>query len=183
MDEPRVELRGKRDPSLPKIETSGEKATYSWDNPAERQMRKYGVDFRPPWVAESWNWVMDNSQVGSDRQWLPGGEKLEYRRHALLLEYLPDARSMNTQSITRDLAFQALAGAQAIQKALVMHHDLSSHNLLLTSNGKAIWVDFDRATVLDSVPKMALVDFKRDLIEIYEILFRVLNEVSLECST
>lgn len=146
-------------------------------------MRKYGVDFRPPSVAESWNWVMDNSQFGSDGQYLPGGENLEYRRHALLLEYLPDATSMNPESLTRDLALQALAGAQAIQKALVMHHDfLSNHNLLLTNNGKAIWVDFDRADVYDSTPEMAIVDFKRYLIQVYGMLFRVLNQVSLECS-
>ena len=163
-----------RDPSLPARAnpTSGRKATYSWENPAEKQMRDFGVDFRPPCCEASWSWVMDNSQFGSDGQWLPDGKNLHNERRALLLEYLPSARSIDTvANITRQLALRGLAGAQSIQKALVSHGDQSKHNLLVTEKGRVVWVDFDRAEVLNRMTEDSLVAFKRDLIEVYNMLF------------
>ena len=69
-------------------------------------MRDQGTDFRPPSIDESWFWVMDTSKFGSGGQWLPSGGGLLYQRHALLLEYLPDARSMDPHITTRKFALQ-----------------------------------------------------------------------------
>ena len=80
---------GDRDASLPaRTGTWETKATYSWANPTEKQMREYGVDFRPPSLDESWFWIMNNSQFGSDEELLPSGKNLRHERHAVLLEYL-----------------------------------------------------------------------------------------------
>ena len=160
------------DASLPtRVKTPGTRATYSWAVLAEKQMREYGVDFRPPSVDESWSWVMDNSQFGSDGQWLPIGEGLRHERHALLLEYLPNARKLESQSIPRNLALQALAGAQIIQKALVRHENQNRHHVLVTKDSTVVWVDFDRALVLDVITEDDLVRFKKDLIEVHEMFF------------
>jgi hypothetical protein len=82
-----------RDPSLPeRMNNPNVEATYSWDSPAEKRMREYGVDLCPPSDPESWSWTMDNSQFGSDCQWLPSAEDLPHQRRCLLLEYLRNAR-------------------------------------------------------------------------------------------
>jgi hypothetical protein len=78
-------------------------------------MRKYRIDLRPPYLHESWSWVLDNSQFGSDGHWLPSGENLREERQALLLEYLPNVRRIDLATIDRDFALQTLAGAQSIQ--------------------------------------------------------------------
>jgi hypothetical protein len=44
-------------------------------------------------------------------------------------------------------------------------------NLLMTGKGRVVWVDFDRADVLDEVNDEALFCFKRDLINVHEMLF------------
>lgn len=161
-----------RDPCLPaRLESMDSRATYSWTNPFEKSMREQGVDFRPPSVGKSWFWTMDNSQFGSDAQWMPKGDQLSEQRDALLLEYLPDARRMDSPIVTKKLAFQAFAGALAIQKALVRHGDQFEHNLLVTRDGRAVWVDFDRAEVFDSMNDAVLLIFKQDLIRIHRMLF------------
>lgn len=86
-------------------------------------MREIEINLRPPSVDKSWSWVMDNSRLGSDDKWLPSGEGIRQERHALLLKYLLDVRTLESQSITRILALQALAGAQIIQKAFVRYRD------------------------------------------------------------
>lgn len=173
--------KGERDPSLPlRTDSPNKKAIYSWDNLSEKRMMEYGVDFRPPSVDKSWFWVMDNSQFGSEGQWLPSGEGLSYQRHALLLEYLPRARRMDSHVTTKKLALQALAGAQSIQKALVVHGDQSRHNLLVTKDDRVVWVDFDRAIVLDKVNANVLVGFKRDLINVHDMLFSSFYKVGPE---
>jgi thiamine kinase-like enzyme len=146
------------------------KATHSWDNLAEKEMREYGVDFRPPSDPESWFWRMDNAQFGSDGQWLPNAENLPRQRGCLFLEYLPNARRI-TSEINRKLALEVLAGAQSIPEALVVHGDQQKHNLLITGRGRVVWVDFDRADVMDEVNDEALFWFKRDLINVHEMLF------------
>ena len=160
-EEHRVHARAERDPSLPTMTTlfNKTKATYSWDNPAEKKMRQQGVDFRPPSVDQSWSWVLNTSQFGSDGQWLP------------------DARKLSSDVTTVKLARQILAGFHAIQKALVMHRDHSRHNLLVTKEGRLVWVDFDRARVLAKLAGHALADLKMDLIEVHGLLFGSFYEV------
>lgn len=152
-----------RDQSLPTL-----RATYCWDNPADNMMKKYGVDFRCP--HESWYWVLDNSQFGSDGQWLPTGDNLSHKRKALLLEYLPDAKRWDSTEYSEELAIRALAGAQIIQHALVRHGDQEERNLLVTGN-RTVWIDFDIADVLDKMTDESLIRFKKDLIEVYLMLF------------
>lgn len=168
----RCVIVGDRDESLPTRAGPGNiRATYSWANPEEKQMREYGVDFRPPSVDKSWFWVMNNAQFGSDGKNLPSGEGLCHERRALFLEYLPDVTRVESVKITRKLALQALGGAQLIQKALVNHRDQAKRNLLFTNKGRAVWVDFDRAEVLNEMTEDDLVRFKRDLINVHEMLF------------
>jgi hypothetical protein len=175
----RAEGGFERDPSLPvKVEpSSGAKPTYSWNEPAAKKMMKQGADFRPPLDYNSWNWVMDNSIFGKEGQWLPTGKNLEHERRALLLEYLPGARNLHIQDTTRELALHALAGAQTIQRALIRHGDYSRRNLLATQKGRVVWVDFDRAIVLDRVDEDDLLWFKRELINVHELLFAKFYEV------
>lgn len=148
----------------------GVEATYSWANATEKQIREHGVDFRPPSIDKSWSWIMDNSQFGSDGQWLPSGENLRHDRHALLLEYLPNARTTESQIISRNLALKALGGARTIQKALLRHGDQSRNNVLVTKDSRVVWVDFDRAQVFDRITEDVLVKFKKDLINVHGIL-------------
>jgi hypothetical protein len=89
----------------------------------------------------------------------------------LLLGYLPNARRIDAEIITRKLALQALAGAQTIQKALLRQGDQFKHNLLVTQDNKAFWVDFDRAEVVDELDEGILIGFKKDIIEIHRMLF------------
>jgi thiamine kinase-like enzyme len=114
-------------------------------------MREYGADLRHPYINESWSWVLDNSQFGSDGHWLPSGENLRDERQALLLEYLPNRRRTDLISIDRELALQALAGAQSIQQALVRHGDQVKRNLLVKEEGRVVWIDFDRSQVRDKM--------------------------------
>ena len=132
---------------------------------------EYGVDFRPPCIYESWSWVFENSQFGSEGQWLPSGENLREQRSALLLEYLPSARRIDSITMSRKLALQALAGAQSIQQALVRHGDQLERNLLVTEDGRAVWIDFDRSQVLYKMTDDLLMRFKKDMIELYNMLF------------
>lgn len=145
--------------------------TYSWDNPSERSMVEHGVDFRPPSFKQSWSWILDRSQFGSDGQFLPSGENLTSHRFALLFEYLPDAKPLSSESITKSLALEALSGFHAIQKAMIIHGDHQLRNLLVTKEGRAVWIDFDRAMVLDSLNECALYRFRKDLIDLHRTLF------------
>lgn len=49
--------------------------------------------------------------------------------------------------------------------------DQQKHNLLVTGKGRVVWVDFDRAGVLDEVNHEAFFCLKRDLINVHEMLF------------
>lgn len=79
-------------------------------------MRDMLVDFRPPTLEESWNWTMDLAPFESDASGIPDGSDLQYRRGALLLEYLPGAKWTEDELVTRELAVEALSGMQEIQK-------------------------------------------------------------------
>jgi hypothetical protein len=82
--------------------------------------------------------VFDNSQFGSEGQWLPSGENLCDERYALLLEYLPNARRIDSVTVNRELARKALAGAKSIQQALVRHRDQVKRNLLVAEKGRVV---------------------------------------------
>lgn len=162
-----------RNPFLPaRTRSPHDKATYSWENPKEKQMRDEGIDFRPPSVHESWFWVFDNSQFDSDEELcLPSGEDLAEERYALLLEFLPTARMIDEVPADRKIALRALAGAYSIQQALVKHGDQAERNILVTKEGRVVWIDFDRAEVLNKMTDASLMRFKSDLIEVYRMLF------------
>jgi RIO-like serine/threonine protein kinase len=66
------------------------------------------------------------------------------------------------------LAHQALASAERIQKALVMHCDQDLRNLIITQDHRAVSIDFDRAVVLDKVDEQALVEIKEDLTKLHK---------------
>ena len=93
------------------------------------------------------------------------------QRYALLLEFLPNARMMDSYTITKKLAFEALAGIQAFQQVLVRHGDESQRNLLVTGSGRVVWVDFDRADVFDRMNEILILDFRQDIIRIHRMLF------------
>jgi hypothetical protein len=171
----RMRASGK-DEHLPLLlEFTDQAATYSWEDPNDKQMRDLGVDFRPPTSMESWNWIMDLRYFGSDASDVPDGKDLKHRRHALLLEYLPGALSLDKTELTRDLAVQALSGMQLIQKALVQHGDSGrqlKRNLLVTLDKKAVWIDFDRARVYDRIDEDQKALFRSKLLDVYSILFQ-----------
>lgn len=172
-DSARREVDGPyRDPSLPaRIDNPGIRPTYSWNNALERQMMESGVDFRPPSLEKSWFWVAARSESDPDAQWMPSGKGLTNQRHALLLEYLPDARRISSALITEKVALEAFAGAQSIQKAMIWHGDQVERNLLVTRDGRPVWVDFDRAEVLNEINEILLQDFKSGLIDIHRMLY------------
>lgn len=81
---------------------------------------------------------MDLAPFESDASGIPDGSDLQYRRGALLLEYLPGAKRTENELVTRGLAVEALSGMQEIQKALVEHRDTSLRNLLITGDGRPV---------------------------------------------
>ena len=84
---------------------------------------------------------------------------------------------MNEHILTRELATKALSGMQEIQKALVEHGDSSlglESNLLLASDGRAVWIDFDKAEVYDHISASEIVSLNYSLQEVHMILFDVM---------
>jgi RIO-like serine/threonine protein kinase len=135
-------------------------------------MLELDVDFRPPTVKESWFWILDTSKFGSDGDILPQGKDLQNERKALLLEYLPNARRMSESIITEERALLALGGVQYIQRALIGHGDLQSRNVLVTKDDRVVWIDFDRAEVVDSVDESVKNYFKKELVDVHQWLFQ-----------
>lgn len=163
-------------PHLPTpLPSGGASASYDWNNPHDWELAEIGIDFRPPSVEESWNWVLDTSQFGKDGQWMANGEDITHSRNALLLEYLPNSRRFQSHLLTDGIALKALDGFQQIQKALVDsrdHDEMISRNVLLAEDGRVVFIDFDRAKVFDRVDPDTLHWFKKHLIEFYRIVFR-----------
>lgn len=150
-------------------------ASYNWDTPGDRELADMDIDFRPPSVENSWNWVLDTSRFGKDEQWMPDGEDLTYSRNALLLQYLPNAHRFQSHILTESIALNALDALQQIQKALVSpgdHDEMISRNVLVAENGRVIFMDFDRAKVFDCVGPDTLHWFKKDMVEFYRIVFK-----------
>ncbi len=137
-------------------------------------MLELDVDFRPPSVEKSWNWVLDDDQFGSDAYSSSSEGGLTYSRCGQLLEYLPNAHRFQSHRLTHELACTALDGLQQIQKALVDHGDhteMISRNLLIT-NGRVIFVDFDRAKAYSTVGPDELYFFKKDMLQFHRIVFK-----------
>ena len=73
-------------------------------------------------------------------------DKLKPR--AILLEYLPNAESLNCVNYLDILYPQAIKGMQEIHRAGVHHQDIYPKNLLLVRGNpnRLVWIDFDVAT-------------------------------------
>ena len=186
-DEKVVQTRQmKMDDALPRrINGNEHQATYSWANLNDKRLRDYGADFRPPTSQKSWNWIMGTTPFGSDMSNIPDMEDLPYQRSALLLEYLPDARRAEEADLIMPLAAQALSGLQEIQKALVEHADYGhqlKRNLLVTSDARAVWIDFDSAVVYDHVDERGIMSMRNGLFDTYQLLFTNNRQVNPEVS-
>lgn len=73
-------------------------------------------------------------------------DKLKPR--AILLEYLPNAESLNCVNYSDTLYPQAIEGMKEIHRAGVHHQDIYPRNLLLARGNpdRLVWIDFDVAT-------------------------------------
>lgn len=73
-------------------------------------------------------------------------DKLKPR--AILLEYLPNAESLNCVNYSDALYPQAIEGMHEIHRAGVHHQDIYPKNLLLVRGNpdRLVWIDFDVAT-------------------------------------
>ncbi|KAJ5828173.1 uncharacterized protein N7525_006426 [Penicillium rubens] len=72
-------------------------------------------------------------------------DKLKPR--AILLEYLPNAESLNCVNYVDTLYPQAIKGMKEIHRAGVHHRDVYPRNLLVRGNpDRLVWIDFDVAT-------------------------------------
>ncbi|KAB8204238.1 Lipopolysaccharide kinase Kdo/WaaP family protein [Aspergillus parasiticus SU-1] len=67
---------------------------------------------------------------------------------AILLEYLPNAESLNCVNYSDTLYSQATEGIKEIHKAGVHHQDIYPRNILLVRGNpdRLVWTDFDVAT-------------------------------------
>lgn len=72
---------------------------------------------------------------------------------AILLEYLPDAESLNCVNYLKSLYCMAIEGMKQIHGAHVHHRDIYPKNILLVpgEEGRVVWIDFDVATTFDSM--------------------------------
>lgn len=73
-------------------------------------------------------------------------DKLKPR--AILLEYLPNAESLNSINYSDTLYPQAIEGMKEIHRAGVHHRDIYPKNLLLVRGDpdRLVWIDFDVST-------------------------------------
>ena len=163
------------DSRLPtRLRSPSSSACYSWDDSADKELLELDIDFRPPSIKESWNWVLDSDEYDSDAQSSSGGEDLNSCRYALLLEYLPNAHRFQSHILTPELATDALDGLQQIQKALVErgdHSEMISRNILVGEDRRVVFIDFDRAKVFRSVDSEVLRHFKKCMLEFHLIVF------------
>jgi RIO-like serine/threonine protein kinase len=51
------------------------------------------------------------------------------------------------------------------------HGDTSLRNLLITGDGRPVWIDFDRSQVYDHVHEPQMASFRERLRAVYRILF------------
>ncbi|CAI7572809.1 unnamed protein product [Penicillium glandicola] len=72
----------------------------------------------------------------------------KFKPRAILLEYLPNAESLNCVNYSENLFPQAIQGMKEIHRAGVHHQDIYPKNLLLIRGDpdRLVWIDFDVAT-------------------------------------
>ncbi|KAL4817228.1 hypothetical protein BDW67DRAFT_183898 [Aspergillus spinulosporus] len=72
----------------------------------------------------------------------------KYRPRAILLEYLPNAESLNCENYSETCYCQAIEGMKQIHAAHVHHRDIYPKNILVVPGDekRMVWVDFDVAT-------------------------------------
>ncbi|OQD72918.1 hypothetical protein PENDEC_c018G03957 [Penicillium decumbens] len=72
----------------------------------------------------------------------------KFHPRAILLEYLPNAESLNCVNYSDALYPQAIKGMKEIHRAGVLHEDIYPKNLLLVRGNpdRLVWIDFDVAT-------------------------------------
>ncbi|RDW64340.1 uncharacterized protein DSM5745_09751 [Aspergillus mulundensis] len=76
----------------------------------------------------------------------------KFHSSAILLEYLPNAESLNCVDFDDALYPQAMEGMKEIQKAGVIHKDVYPKNILLvrdeteSKSNRMVWIDFDVST-------------------------------------
>ncbi|KAL2816097.1 hypothetical protein BJX63DRAFT_420098 [Aspergillus granulosus] len=72
---------------------------------------------------------------------------------AILLEYLPNAESLNCENYSDARYQHAIDGMKQIHKAHVHHQDIYPKNILFVpaTPERVVWVDFDVATTFSSV--------------------------------
>ncbi|OJD12123.1 hypothetical protein AJ78_07227 [Emergomyces pasteurianus Ep9510] len=75
-----------------------------------------------------------------------------HRPCAILLEYLPNAQSLNCENYTKHRIQKAILGIQAVHRARVVHNDPYPKNVLIVpeltksqSDERVVWIDFDIA--------------------------------------
>ena len=73
--------------------------------------------------------------------------------NAILLEYLPNAESLNCKNYSDARYQHAVDGMKQVHNAHVHHQDIYPKNLLLVPGTpeRVVWVDFDVATTFSSV--------------------------------
>lgn len=78
------------------------------------------------------------------------GDKLYPR--AILLEYLPNAESLNCENYSDSRYHQAIDGMKQIHNAHVHHRDIYPKNILIVPGAeeRMVWVDFDVATTFSN---------------------------------
>ncbi|KAL2825165.1 serine/threonine protein kinase [Aspergillus cavernicola] len=73
---------------------------------------------------------------------------------AILLEYLPNAESLNCVNYSDTLYTQAMEGMKDIHKAGVVHEDVYPKDIVRGKPDRLVWIDFDVATTFaDFGPK------------------------------
>ncbi|KAJ5177864.1 uncharacterized protein N7500_000563, partial [Penicillium coprophilum] len=72
---------------------------------------------------------------------------------AIILEYLPNAESLNCVNYSDTLYPQAIEGMKEIHRAGVHHRDIYPKNLLLVRGtpDRLVWIDFDVATTFTNL--------------------------------
>ncbi|KAJ5719070.1 hypothetical protein N7493_007525 [Penicillium malachiteum] len=93
----------------------------------------------------------------------------KFKPNAILLEYLPNAESLNCVNYSESPFSQAIDGLKEIHKAGVHHRDIYPKNLLLVRGtpDRLVWIDFDVSTTFtdDDPEGLARCEHEISLIE------------------
>ncbi|KAL2811077.1 hypothetical protein BDW59DRAFT_155583 [Aspergillus cavernicola] len=77
----------------------------------------------------------------------------KFHPSAILLEYLPNAESLNCENYSDSRYHHAIEGMKHIHNAHVHHQDIYPKNILIVpgTQERVVWVDFDVATTFSNV--------------------------------